>query len=57
MLNFLSKLFDGNARQLDKFAPVVAQVNEFEGSIKALKDKELPGKTAEFKNVSPVAKH
>jgi len=49
MLNFLSKLFDGNAKQLDKFAPIVTQVNAFEDSIKKLKDKELPGKTAEFK--------
>ncbi len=49
MLNFLSKLFDGNSRQLDKFTQVVAQVNEFESSITKLKDKELPGKTAEFK--------
>lgn len=49
MLNFLSKIFDGNSRQLDKFTPVVAQVNEFESSITKLKDKELPGKTAEFK--------
>ncbi len=49
MLGFLSKLFDGNARQLDKFAPVVAEVNTFEDSVKKLKDKELPGKTAEFK--------
>jgi preprotein translocase subunit SecA len=49
MLSFLSKLFDGNSRQLDKFTPVVAKVNAFEESIKKLKDKELPGKTAEFK--------
>lgn len=49
MLNFLTKLFDGNARQLESLQPVVAQVNAFEDSIKKLKDKELPGKTAEFK--------
>ncbi len=49
MLNFLTKLFDGNARQLEKFAPVISQVNALEESIKKLKDKELPGKTAEFK--------
>jgi len=49
MLNFLSKLFDGNARQLDKFKPIITQINNFEESIKKLKDKELPGKTAEFK--------
>ena len=49
MLNFLSKLFDSNARQLAEFAPIVTQVNSLEDSIKKLKDKELPGKTAEFK--------
>jgi preprotein translocase subunit SecA len=49
MLNFLSKLFDSNARQLEAFAPIVRRVNDLEDSIKKLKDKELPGKTAEFK--------
>lgn len=49
MLNFLSKLFDSNARQLDQFKPIIAQVNDLEPSIQKLKDKELPGKTAEFK--------
>lgn len=49
MLNFLTKFFDGNARQLGLLQPVVDQVNSFEDSIKKLKDKELPGKTAEFK--------
>ena len=49
MLNFLTKLFDGNARQLSGLQPVVEAVNGFEDAIKKLKDKELPGKTAEFK--------
>jgi uncharacterized protein YdcH (DUF465 family) len=49
MLNFLSKLFDSNAKQLGKFQTIVDQVNTLEDSIKKLKDKELPGKTAEFK--------
>lgn len=49
MLGFLSRLFDGNARQLESLRSVVARVNDFEESIKKLKDKELPGKTAEFK--------
>ena len=49
MLNFISKLFDSNARQLEQFATTVAQINAFEDTIKKLKDKELPGKTAEFK--------
>jgi preprotein translocase subunit SecA len=49
MLNFFTKLFDSNAKQLAKFDSIVAQVNTLEESIKKLKDKELPGKTAEFK--------
>ncbi|RIK50881.1 preprotein translocase subunit SecA, partial [Candidatus Microgenomates bacterium] len=49
MLKFLNKLFDGNTRTLEKLKPIVAQVNALEEGIKKLKDKELPGKTAEFK--------
>ncbi|MFH1244257.1 MAG: preprotein translocase subunit SecA [bacterium] len=49
MLNFLTKIFDGNARQLTALQPIVDQVNAFEESIAKLKNKELPGKTAEFK--------
>lgn len=49
MLNFLTKLFDSNARQLEKFTPLIKQINDLEPSIVKLKDKELPGKTAEFK--------
>lgn len=49
MLNFITKFFDGNARELSRLQPIVDQVNAFEESISKLKDKELPGKTAEFK--------
>ena len=49
MLNFLTKLFDSNARQLEQFSSIVTKVNDLEEEIKKLKDKELPGKTAEFK--------
>ncbi|EKD80102.1 MAG: hypothetical protein ACD_40C00203G0001, partial [uncultured bacterium] len=49
MLNFLTKIFDGNARQLTALQPIVDQINAFEDAISKLKDKELPGKTAEFK--------
>ena len=49
MLNFLTSLFDTNAKEIKKFAPIIAQINALEESIKKLKDKELPGKTAEFK--------
>lgn len=49
MLGFLSKLFDGNAREIEKLKPIVAEVNSFEESVKKLKDKEFPGKTAQLK--------
>ncbi len=49
MFNFLTNLFDGNARELSRLKPIVDQVNALEESIKSLKDKELPGKTAELK--------
>ena len=49
MFNFLTNIFDGNARELSRLKPIVDRVNSLEESIKALKDKELPGKTAELK--------
>lgn len=49
MFNFLTNLFDGNAREISRLKPIVDQVNSLEESIKKLKDKELPGKTAELK--------
>ncbi|MCE7897812.1 preprotein translocase subunit SecA [Candidatus Microgenomates bacterium] len=49
MFNFLTNFFDGNARELSKLKPIVDRVNSLEESIKSLKDKELPGKTAELK--------
>lgn len=49
MFNFLTNIFDGNARELSRLKPIVDRVNSLEESIKALKDNELPGKTAELK--------
>lgn len=49
MLNFLNKLFDTNGREINKLKPIVAEINALEESIKKLKDKELPGLTAELK--------
>lgn len=48
MLNFLTKYFDGNARELARYQPIVDQVNALEDTIHPLKDQELPGKTAEY---------
>ena len=48
MLNFLTSIFDTNAKELKKLAPIVEQINGFEDSLKKLKDVDLPGKTAEL---------
>ena len=49
MLNFLGKFFDGNAKELKNLDSTVQQVSAFEDSLKDLKAKDFPGKTAEFK--------
>ncbi|MBN2100737.1 preprotein translocase subunit SecA [Candidatus Dojkabacteria bacterium] len=46
MLNFLSKFFDSNERQLKKFKPIVEGINGLEESVQKLSDTELM-KTAE----------
>ena len=46
----LAKVFGtANERELKRLLPIVAQVNAFESSIKALTDEQLRGKTAEFR--------
>ncbi len=50
MVNVLQMLFgDANQRQLNKLKPYVALINSLEGEYQAMKDEELQGKTAEFK--------
>jgi len=49
MLNFLSRLFDDNAKEIKKLQKSVAEINSFEEKIKKLSDKQLAAKTAEFK--------
>lgn len=49
MLGFLSKVFDGNAKELKRLEPTVALVNSFEEEIAKLKDADFPAKTAEFR--------
>ena len=56
MLSFISKFFDGNSREIERLKPIVAAVNAHEEQIAKLKDADLPGKTAELKNGSPVAR-
>ena len=49
MLNFITKLFDSNDREVDKLLPIVAEINSLEGKMKKLKDEDFPKKTAELK--------
>lgn len=48
-LNFLTKLFDSNEKEIQKFAPIITQINSLETQMKKLKDKDFAKKTEEFK--------
>ena len=49
-MSFLTKIFGSqNERYIKSIRPIVEQINSFEESIKKLNDKELAGKTIEFK--------
>lgn len=50
MLNFITKLFDSNDREINKLLPIVAEINSFEPKFKKLKDSDFPKKTKEFKD-------
>lgn len=49
MLNFISRLFDQNEKELKKLKPVVEKINSLEPAMKKLKDSQFPKKTADFK--------
>jgi preprotein translocase subunit SecA len=49
MFKFLNNLFDSNEKQLNKIQPIVDQINELEDEYTKLSDKELRGKTQEFR--------
>ncbi len=49
MLNFITKLFDSNDKEINKILPFVAQINALEPKVKKLKDSDFPKKTKEFK--------
>ncbi len=49
MFKLLTKLFDGNARELKKLQPLVEKTNEWESKIKKLNDQKLAAKTGDFK--------
>ena len=49
MLKFLNKFFDSNEKQLQKIQPIVEQINELEDEYSQLSNKQLEGKTEEFR--------
>lgn len=48
-MSFFEKLFGSNEREVNKFRPLIEEINAFESSMRALSDDALRGKTAEFK--------
>ena len=49
MLNFLSKIFDSNEKEINKLFPIVSEINNLEEKTSKLKQEEFPKKTIEFK--------
>ncbi len=49
MLGFLNKLLDSNTKEINRFKPVVEEINALEGKFKKLKDKDFAVKTKEFR--------
>jgi len=43
------KIFDSNEKEINRLAPIVAQINSWEEKTKKLKDEAFPKKTKEFK--------
>jgi preprotein translocase subunit SecA len=50
MLKFFSRLTDSNEREVRRFEPTVARINELETEYAALTDAELRGKTEQFRD-------
>jgi preprotein translocase subunit SecA len=49
MLGIITKFFDSNEKEINKLAPIVAQINSWEEKTKKLKDDAFPKKTKEFR--------
>jgi len=47
--NFLTKLFDSNEKEIQRFAPIIAEINALSARMKKLKVQDFPKKTAELK--------
>jgi len=50
MFKFLSKLFDENAKTIQRYRPIVDQINSYETAYQKLSDKQLLGKTKSFRD-------
>ena len=49
MFKIFSKFLDVNQKEVDKLSKIEAGINDFEPTIKNLKDKDFAKKTADFK--------
>jgi len=49
MFSFLSKFLDSNIKEVNRFKPVVEEINALEAKVKKLKDSAFATKTAEFR--------
>lgn len=49
MLNFISKFFDSNEKEINKLSPIIFEINKLEEKISKLKEEDFPKKTAEFR--------
>ncbi|KKQ49499.1 MAG: Protein translocase subunit SecA, partial [Candidatus Woesebacteria bacterium GW2011_GWD1_38_10] len=49
MFKIFSKFLDVNQKEVDRLFKIVSGVNDFEPTIKKLKDKDFPNKTADIK--------
>lgn len=48
-MSFFKKIFGSNEREINKFKPLVEEINSFEPAIAKLSDEKLKGKTVEFR--------
>src|SRR5258708_117056 len=51
MFNFITKIFDENSKKVSQYSKTFHQINSLESKYQKLSDKQLPGKTAEFKKI------
>ncbi|MFH0773264.1 MAG: preprotein translocase subunit SecA [bacterium] len=49
MFEFITKLFDYNQKQIDRYQKIVLEINALESEVRDLKDEDFPQKTNELK--------